>query len=92
MFGVELVSLFNDPTVSVDVIGRFIGGAMNLARPIKDSVQTGWTIFISFEWLLSLTGFGATESDVDCRVFVIVSTLVLIASWLAIAVPGFRCA
>ena len=90
MFGVELVGLFKDPKVSVGVIGRFIGGAMNLARPIKYSVQTGWTIFISFEWLLPLTGFGATESGVDHFVFIIVLTLVFVASWLAIAVPGFR--
>ena len=62
---------------------------MNLAGPIKYSIQTGMTIFVSFEWLLLLTGLGATESGVDRRVFVIVSTLVLIASWLAIIVPGF---
>ena len=65
---------------------------MNLARPIEYSVQTRWTISVSFEWLLPSTGFGATESGVDRRVFgafVIVSTLVLVALWLAIAVPGF---
>ena len=37
----------------------------------------------------SVDRFGATESGVDRRVLVIVSTLVLIASCLAIAVPGF---
>ena len=57
MFGIELAGLFKDPTVSVGVIGRFIGGAMNLARPIKYYVQTRWTIFVSFEWLLPLFGF-----------------------------------
>ena len=39
-----------------------------------------------------MTGFGATKSGIDRRVlcsFVIVSTLVLVVSWLAIAVPGF---
>ena len=57
VFGVNLAGLFKDPTVSVGVIGRFIGGAMNLARPIKYSIQTRWTIFVSYEWLLPLTGF-----------------------------------
>ena len=57
VFGVELAGLFKHPTVSVCVIGRFIGGAMNLARPIKYSVQIRWTIFVSFEWLLPQTGF-----------------------------------
>ena len=64
------------------MIGGLVRGAMDLARPIEFSVQTGWTISVSFEWLLSLTGF-------DRPVFVIVSMLVLVASWLAIVVPGF---
>ena len=74
------------------MIGRLVGGAMNLARPIKYSVQTRWTISISFEELLPLTGFRATESGVNHRFFgilVVASTLVLVASWLAIVVPGF---
>ena len=74
------------------MIGRLVRGAMNLARPIEYSVQTRWTILVSFEWLLPLTGFRATESGIDRRVFgifVIASTLVLIASWLAISIPGF---
>ena len=65
---------------------------MNLARPIEYSVQTRWTISVSFELLLSLTGFGATESGIDRHVFgilVVASTLVLVASWLAIAIPVF---
>ena len=65
---------------------------MNLASPIKYSVQTGWTIFVSFEWLIPLTGFRATESGVDCRIFSIFfvdSTLVFVASWLAVAVSNF---
>ena len=38
VFGILLAGLFKHPTVSVGVIGRFVGGAMNLARPIKYSV------------------------------------------------------
>ena len=92
VFGVELAGLFKDPTISVGMIGRLIGGAMNLAWPIEYSLQTRWTISISFEWLLPLTGFRATESSVDRPVFgtfVIASTLVLVVPWLAIAIPGF---
>ena len=73
------------------MISRLIGGAMNLARPIEYSVQTRWTISVSFEWLLPLTGLRATESGVDRRVLgtvVIASTLVLVASWPTIAVSG----
>ena len=92
MFGVELAGLFKHPAICVGVISRFVGGAMNLARPIKYLVQTRWTIFISSEWLLPLTGFGATESDIHRRVFCMVSTLVLVASWFAIAVSDFRSA
>ena len=57
VFGIKFACLLKDPTVSVSVIGRFIGVAMNLARPIKYFVQTRWTIFVSFEWLLPLTRF-----------------------------------
>ena len=92
VFGVELAGLFKDPTISVGMIGRLVRGAMNLARPIEYSVQTRWTIFVSFEWLLPLTGFRATESGVDRRVFgifVVASTLVFVASWLAVAISGF---
>ena len=74
------------------MIGRLVRGAMNLARPIEYFVQTGWTVLVSFEWLLSLTGFRATEPGVDHRVFgifIVASTLVLVASWSTVAVSGF---
>ena len=65
---------------------------MNLARPIQYFVQTGWTIFISFEWLLPLSGFRATESGIDCCVFgifIVASTLVFVASWPTVSISGF---
>ena len=74
------------------MIGRLVGGAVDLARSIKYSVQTGWTIFVSFEWLLPLTGFRTTESGVDRRIFsicIVASTLVFVASWPTVAVSGF---
>ena len=49
----------------------------------------------SLEWLLSLTGFRAAESGLDSRVFyivVVVSTLVSIASGLAVSISDFRSA
>ena len=92
VFGVEFAGLFENPIVSVGMIGRLIGGAVNLAKPIEYSVQTRWTVSVSFEWLLTLNGFGAAESGIDRHVFdilVVVSVLMLVASWLAIAAPGF---
>ena len=65
---------------------------MNLAGPIEYSVQTGWTIFVSIEWLLPLTGFRATESGVACpifRIFIVSSALMLVAPWPAVAIFGF---
>ena len=47
---------------------------------------------IPFEWLLPLTGFRATESGVDRHVFgifVVISTLMFVPSWLNIAISGF---
>ena len=84
--------MFEDPTVSVGMIGRLVRGAMNLARPIEYFVQTGWTIFVSFERLLPLTGFRSAESGIDCCVFgifILASTLVFVASRPTVAVSGF---
>ena len=75
------------------MVGRLVRGAVNLARLIEYSVQAGWSLIVSFIWLLPLTGLGATESGVDCRVVGIVtvaSTLVPVASGLAVAVFGLR--
>ena len=66
------------------MIGRLVRGAMNLARPIEYHVQTGWTILVSFEWFLPPTGFRAAESSIHRRIFgifIVLSTLVLVASW-----------
>ena len=62
---------------------------MNLTGAIKYAVQAGQARIASFERLFLLTGFRATESGIDCRVFgvvAIVVTLVSIASWLAVAI------
>lgn len=92
MLGFELIGLFKDPTISVGMISRLVRGAMNLARPVECTVQTGWTILVSFEWLLPLSRFGAAESGIDRCVFgivITVSALVLVASWSTVAVFDF---
>ena len=66
-----------------------------MARTIEYAVQVGWSLIVSFIWFLPLTGLGATEFGVDCRVIgivTIVSTLVPVASGLAVAISGFRSA
>ena len=48
---------------------------------------------IPFEWLFPLTGFRASESGIDCRIFSIIAVnaaLVLVATRRAIAVLGIR--
>ena len=77
------------------MIGWFVWGAMNLAWTIEYAVQAGWSRIVSFIWLFPLSGLGATESGVDCRVIsivIIASTLVYVASGLAVAISGFRSA
>ena len=66
---------------------------MDLTWTIEYAVQVGRSWIVSFIWLLPLTGHGALESGVDCRVVGIVtvaSTLVPIASGLAVAISGLR--
>ena len=68
---------------------------MDLAWSIWYAVQTGWARIISLKCLLPLTGLRATESGVNRRVFgviTVVSTLMSIASGLAVVVSGFRSA
>ena len=90
VFGIQLAGLYEHPAFSVGVIGWFIGGAVNLTRAIEYVVQTGRARTVSFEWLLPLTGFRASESGVDRRILgvvVVVSSLVSAVPWLAIIVP-----
>ena len=73
------------------MVGWLFRGAMYLARAVEYSVQIGRTQSSSFEWLFPLTGFRASESGVDCRIFSIIAidaALVLIATRPAIAVLG----
>ena len=65
---------------------------MNLAGPIEYFFQTRWTIFVSFECLLLLSGFRAAEFGVDRLVFdilIVASTLMFVASGPTVAVSGF---
>ena len=55
------------------MVGWLFGGAVYLAQAIEYSVQIGRTRSSSFEWLLPLTGFRASESGVDCRILIIVA-------------------
>ena len=90
VFGIYFDGLFEHPSVSVGVVGWLVRGAMNLARALQYTVQTGWPLIVTLEWLLPLTGFGSAESGIDRRVFgvvAIVLSLVSIVPWLAIIVP-----
>ena len=56
---------------------------MYLAQAIEYVVQIGRALSISFERIFPLTGFGASESGIDCRIFSIIAVsavLVLIAT------------
>ena len=89
VFGVYFAGLFEHPAISVSVVCWLIRGAVNLARAIKYTVQTGRSLILYFVRIFSLTGFRATESGVDCRVFSVVAivlTLMSVALWLAVIV------
>ena len=71
------------------MIGWFVRGAMDLAWTIEYVVQAGWSLIVSFIWLLPLTVLGATECVFDCRVIGVVtiaSAFVSAASELAVAI------
>ena len=66
---------------------------MYLAQAVEYSVQTGRAPRIPFEWPFPLTGFGASESGINCRILSIVAVnaaLLLVATRSATTVPGVR--
>src|SRR3954469_19748165 len=73
MFSSQLACLLEHLTISVGVNGWPFGCAMNLARAVEYSVQTGRALVILFERLLALPGFIASESGIDCRILIAVA-------------------
>ena len=68
---------------------------MYLTGAVEYSVQIGRARSGSFEWLLPLTGLGASESGVDCRILIAVAVnevFVFVSTRSAIAVLGIRTA
>ena len=68
---------------------------MYLTGAVEYSVQIGRARSGSFEWLLPLTGLGASESGVDCRILIAVAVnaaFVFVSTQPAIAVLGIRTA
>ena len=66
---------------------------MDLTWTIEYVVQARRARIVSLKWLFPLTRLGATKSGIDGRVFgviAIISTLVSVASGLAVAISGFR--
>ena len=65
---------------------------MNLVGPVQYLIEVGWSVSICLGWPFPLTGFGAAKSGIDrcvLRYFIIITTLVFIASWLSVAVLDF---
>ena len=79
-FRIQLAVLFEHPTFSVGVVGWLIGGAVNLTRAVEYAVQTGRARIVSFERLFPLTGFRATESGIDCRIFGVIAVVAALMS------------
>ena len=68
---------------------------MYLTGAVEYSVQIGRARSGSFEWLLPLTGLGASESGVDCRILIVVAVnaaFVFVSTRPAISVLGIRTA
>ena len=68
---------------------------MYLTGAVEYSVQIGRARSGSFEWLLPLTGFRASESDVDCRILIVIAVnaaFIFVSTRPAIVVLGIRTA
>ena len=65
---------------------------MDLTWTIEYAVQTGRARIVLLEWFFPLTGLRATEFGIDCRVFGVITifaTLIFVALWFVVAIPGF---
>ena len=73
------------------MISWLIRVAVNLTRSVQYPVKGGWSVLFGLKWLLPLTGFRIVKSDVDHYVtqsFIIAATVMLVQSWLAVAVSN----
>ena len=63
---------------------------MNLAWAVEYAVQAGWARIALLKWLFPLTGLGAAESGIDCRLagIIILWTLIFVASMFMDAISG----
>ena len=64
---------------------------MNLACTAEYAVQAGWARIAFLKWLFLLTGLGATESGIDCRVagaIIILGTLMFVATMFMDAISA----
>ena len=62
------------------MVGRFVCGAMYLARTIEYAVQAGWSSAAPLIGLLSLAALGATESGVNCSVIGVIAIALVFVS------------
>ena len=62
------------------MVGRFVWGAMYLARTIEYAVQAGWSLIVPFVGLLPLAGLGAAESSVNSGVIGVIAIVSAFAS------------
>ena len=84
LFGVHLAGLFKNPTVSIGMIGWFIRRAVDLTWTIEYADLAGRARIVSFEWLFPLSGFRASESGIDCRVFGVVAIIATLGCDVAV--------
>ena len=77
------------------MVSWLFGGSMYLTGVVEYSIQIGRARSGSFEWLLPLTGLGASESGVDCRILLVVAVnvaFIFASTRPAIVVLGIRTA
>ena len=67
VFGIEFAGLLEDPTISVGMVCRSPGGAVDLTYFVQDFFEVRQLVPVIFGWQLFLILPRAFESGVDCR-------------------------
>ena len=94
VFAIEFAGLLENPTISMGIVCRSPGGAVDLTYFVQDFVEVGQLVPVIFGRRLFLILPRAFESGIDCRAHwavVLDSALFFVMAWFPVSISRFGC-
>ena len=94
VFGVELASLLENPTISVGMVRRLPGSTVYLTYLVQDFVSVRKLVPVILKGQFFMILPRAFESGVDCRAHravILDSALFLATAWFPVSISDFGC-